>query len=364
MLLRIMAENDRIPFSRWHVALIYILKTLIMFPLSLSERIFLARKIQTTTIQQTPVFIIGHYRSGTTFLHKVLASDKRWGGINTFNFLFPYFTSSMEKFLKPLLQGIINTFKIKHLHFHNYIFNLDDPLEEDMITLSSVTPNSAFWSEIFPKNALKHFDQQIFFNTIGEKEEWKEAYLYCLQKLTLKHKGKRLLLKNPPNTGRILALLELFPDAKFVFIYRNPYQVYYSTQNLWKRTLEKYYTLHKITDTEREKIIFTHYFKLMSKYEKDKELIPRENLAEIRYETFEKDPFAEIKRIYEELDLPDFEIVAGDIKNALDKEKKYSKYKYDYDEKTQDKIYEHWGYFINKWNYVRLTKSPSRVLQN
>jgi len=364
MLLRIMAENDRIPFSRWHVALIYILKTLFMFPLSLSERIFLTRKIQTTTIQQTPVFIIGHYRSGTTFLHKVLASDKRWGGINTFNFLFPYFTSSMEKFLKPLLQGIINTFKIKHLHFHNYIFNLDDPLEEDMITLSSVTPNSAFWSEIFPKNALKHFDQQIFFKTIREKEEWKEAYLYCLQKLTLKHKGKRLLLKNPPNTGRILALLELFPDAKFVFIYRNPYQVYYSTQNLWKRTLEKYYTLHKITDTEREKIIFTHYFKLMSKYEKDKELIPRENLAEIRYETFEKDPFAEIKRIYEELDLPDFEIVAGDIKNALDKEKKYSKYKYDYDEKTQDKIYEHWGYFINKWNYVRLTKSPSRVLQN
>ena len=133
--------------------------------------------------------------------------------------------------------------------------------------------------------------------------------------------------------------------------------------NLWKRTLGKYYTLHKITDTEREKIIFSHYSKLMSQYEKDKELIPKENLTEIRYEIFEKNPFAEIKRMYEELHLPDFEIVADDIKNRLNREKKYSKYKYAYDEETQDKIYKHWGPFIDKWNYARLTKSPSPILQ-
>jgi hypothetical protein len=283
-----------------------------------------------------------------------MASDQRWGRITTFDFLFPYCPVFLIKIVKAVLQIIINVFKLKHLHFHNYVFNLDDPLEEDMLTISSLTPNSAFWSEVFPKNAAKHFAQQIFFKSHKEKNDWKSSYLYCLKKFSLRNKGKRLLLKNPPNTGRVQALLELFPNAKFIFIYRNPYQVYYSTLSLWKRTLEKHYSLHSITDTERDKIIFTHYKKLMGQYLEDRDLIPQENLAEIRYESFEKKPFEEIKRVYEELDLPDFNVVSSSIKSRLDEEKTYTKYSYSYDNKTQDKIFDQWGSFINKWNFQRL----------
>ena len=363
-LFQIMAHNDPVAFSRYPIAFLYILKSLIMFPFSLTEKLFLSGKIKKTEIRQTPVFVIGHYRSGTTYLHKTLASDKRWGCISTFDFLFPYAPKSIGKALKPFLQKTIHLFKIKHLHFHNYIFNLDDPLEEDMLTISAITPNSAFWSEIYPKNAWQHFNSQVFFTTVKEKEEWKKTYLYCLKKLTQKYPGKRLLLKNPPNTGRIKAVLELFPDAKFIFIYRNPYQVFYSTVSLWKRTLEKYYALHKITDAEREAIIFRHYNKLMQSYEEDKKLIPSENLVEVRYEIFEKYPFEEAKRIYTELGLADFANAAEDIKSRLDQEKSYTKYSYKYDEKTQNKILENWGHYINKWGYERLTSKKEPALQD
>jgi len=50
-----------------------------MLPFSLWEYIFLARKIKATEIKQTPLFVIGFYRSGTTMLHKYLLMDKRWG---------------------------------------------------------------------------------------------------------------------------------------------------------------------------------------------------------------------------------------------------------------------------------------------
>ena len=173
----------------------------------------------------------------------------------------------------------------------------------------------------------------------------------------MKHKGKQLLLKNPPNTGRVRSLLELFPEARFIFIYRNPYQVYYSTLHLWMRTLEKYYTLQNITNAERDEIIFSLYNKLMQQFENDKKLIPPENLVEIRYETLEKDPYTQIKKIYDQLKLPDFKSVAGELTKRLEKEKKYRKYSYSYDEKTQNKIYREWGYFIDKWKYPRLKNS-------
>ena len=354
LLFYMFTNNGDLSFSKLPVIFAYLVKSIIMIPFRLWEKIVLKERINSTTIDESPVFVIGHYRSGTTFLHKVMSSDKRWGRITTFDFLFPYCPQSMIKLIKGLLQSIINVFRIKHLHFHDYHLNLDDPIEEDMLTISSLTRSSAFWSEIFPKNANKFYDEQIFFRSDSEKEAWKEDYLYCLKKVVRRNKGKRLMLKNPPNTGRVKAILEIFPDAKFIFIYRNPYQVYYSTLSLWKRTLEKFYTLQKITDSDRDSIIFSHYRKLMGQYLLDRDLIPKSNITEIRYENFEKDPFGEIDRTYSELGLPDFNHASISINKQLKKEKKYTKYSYNYDIETQDKIYQNWGKFIDLWQFKRL----------
>ena len=65
----------------------------------------------------------------------------------------------------------------------------------------------------------------------AEVERWKAAFVRFLKKLTLEH-DRPMLLKSPPHTGRIKLLLELFPDARFVHIRRNPYTVFQSTRHL------------------------------------------------------------------------------------------------------------------------------------
>ena len=362
-LIRILYGNGPVPAGRWPLVALYFLRSLIMVPLSLAERLFCYGKIRGTVIQQPPVFILGHYRSGTTYLHKVLTADKRFGYINTYNIFFPFSFNWMEKMLKPILQGIFNMINLKQIHYHDYNINFDDPLEEDLHMLISLCPSSAFLMEVFPHNALKYIDRNILFEDEKSKEEWRRDYLYCLKRFTWKNNGKPLILKNPPNTGRIRLLLEMFPGAKFIFIHRNPYQVYYSTRNLWEKALEKYYALHEISDTERDEIIFTLYDKIMHRYLEEKDLIPEENLVEISYEEFEKDPYGEIEKIYRDLRLPDLAEASGDIKKRLDGEKKYTKFSYKYDDKVLDKIYDHWGFFIDKWHYKRMTGTASPVLQ-
>ena len=293
-----------------------------MTPFYYSEKLFRSKRINHTEISSPPIFIIGHYRSGTTFIHKLLSCDQRWAKIKTFDFLFPYYPSWLGRIMKPVFQFIINTIKLKNPHFNNYLLDLDDPMEEDMVTIGTFSPYSAFWGELFPKNFKKILSRELTLSSQDDKKNWQETYLYLLKKITLKNDEKRLLLKNPPNTGRVQHLLELFPDAKFVFIYRNPYRVYYSTLNLWKNLLEKMYALQKITDQERDENIFFHYKFVMEKYLKEKVHIPPGNLIEIKYENLKKNPFLEIQSIYEQLNLGEFDNVKPVLDKLLSKEKK------------------------------------------
>ena len=354
ILLKQMRKNGPVRFSRCGVALLYLIKSMSMVPFSLWEYLFYRKKIEHHDLKHPPVFIIGHYRSGTTYLHKVMSRNKKWGGIITYNFLFPYHPRWLEKLIKPFLQRGINLFNLKNVHFNNYRLNLDDPLEEDMITIAAATPHSAFWGEIFPKHAEKQFNKQILFTDVNDKSAWQKTYLSLIKKLSIRNGGRQLLLKNPPNTGRIAALLELFPDAKFIFIYRNPYQVYFSTWRLWKETLEKNYALQMINDNERKRIIFYLYKNIMDKYLEERQLIAPGNLTEVKYEDFETDPLAEVERIYRELSLPGFNEAKPHIQTLLTKEKTYKKFSYEYPVEIQEEVYSQWHLFIDRWNYSKL----------
>ena len=64
-----------------------------------------------------------------------------------------------------------------------------------------------------------------------EVARWGDALTMFLKKLTLRH-GRPLVLKSPPHTARIRLLLGLFPDARFVHIHRDPYEVFRSTRHM------------------------------------------------------------------------------------------------------------------------------------
>ena len=124
--------------------------------------------------------------------------------------------------------------------------------------------------------------------------------------MVYKEGKERIILKNPPNTGRIKQLVDLFPEAKFIHIYRNPYHVFFSTKRLYEGIMPLF-ALQKYDMNEIEENIFYFYKAMYEKFFKEKYLIKDENYVEIKYEEFVKEPLKILKEIYDTLNLPKFE---------------------------------------------------------
>jgi hypothetical protein len=217
--------------------------------------------------------------------------------------------------------------------------------------MNKVSAYSAYWGLVFPKcwREWLNGSQQLTDQTY--RMGWEREYLDTVKYTTFKNKGKQLVLKSPPNTERISILLQMFPHAKFIYIYRNPVHLFYSIRNMWKRAILSYYSVQKISDVELDEIVFDHFIYLTEQYEKDKNLIPAGNLIEISYEELKADSFLVIRKIYSGLNLSGFEPAAEDLLLQIEKEKKYQNFQYQFSDNTLKRIEERWGKYISQWNY-------------
>ena len=102
-------------------------------------------------------------------------------------------------------------------------------------------------------------------------DRWKRALLWFLKCVTLQN-PKRIVLKSPPHTCRIRTLLEMFPKAKFVHIVRDPYVIFPSTVNLWKR-LYRDQGLQVPTYEGLDEHVFTTFTRMYETFERDRGLM-------------------------------------------------------------------------------------------
>ena len=193
---------------------------------------------------KAPVFIIGHPRTGTTLLHSLLALDEeRFTFCDTFMAGFPHCFLFFEAIGKFLFAGILSETR----PMDNMKLHFDLPQEDELATnLLSGFLVSPYSSISFMRDEKDYRKYQCFHPNNATKEDtvlWCKWFSYLLQKIkirdVLKRKNpspRRLLLKSPCHTGRARLLLKLFPDAKFVFIHRNPYEVFLSGAHMASTT--------------------------------------------------------------------------------------------------------------------------------
>lgn len=328
---------------------VYYLQLIFAIPFQLLQYLFFSRRIKRSKISKDPVFILGHYRSGTTYLQKLIASDKRFGCITNYDALFPNSNLLLGQSGQTAFQFLINVFRIKNPFFHSSIVQLSEPAEEDDYLMNKASSYTAYWGLIFPKRWREWLNGSDDFKNIKYIKGWENEYLKLVKYATFKNNGKQLILKNPPNTGRIRMLLQLFPNAKFIYMYRNPYHLYYSTKNMWSKAILNYYSLQKISANELDEIVFEHFSYLVDQYQKDKNCIPPGNLIEISYEDLKSDPFSVVQRLYQKLNLPNFEFTANDLLKQLEREKGYQNFEYRYDKEDLDRIAERWGKYLSDY---------------
>ena len=323
------------------------LTSILTTPARLFFKIKYSSKINKTKISHPPVFIIGHWRSGTTYLHDLLCQDPQFCYVSLWNTLLPdsfLILEPIKKFLSGFLPSERPMDEVK--------VEMDGPYEDEA-ALAVLYPWSFFHCLYFPKNAEEQYLKSIHFYdmTSEEKNQWKTTYKQFIKTVTLANPGKRLLSKNPPNTARITALLELFPEASFIHIYRNPYKVYLSTKKMRQNVLDKL-ALQNASQEEIEQQVIKNYFRLMDSFFEQQEKIQKGKFVEVKYEDLISNPIEQIKKIYSTLKLPDFEDALPEMKKYLEKQSDYKTNVYAIDDKIVQHVYKNWKFTIDRWKYT------------
>jgi hypothetical protein len=231
----------------------------------------------------------------------------------------------------------------------NVAFSSLVPHEDEfaMAAYCGVSPYVRFLFPLTASNGYTEFDPCALDSRALDR--WKEAFLLFIKKLTLSEQ-KRLVLKSPPHMARIRPLLELFPEAKFVHIVRDPYRVYLSTKKLWRNSLSFAY-LQQPDDELVDELILSWYTKLFELYERDRGLIPAGALYEVKYEDLERDPLETLESLYEALGLEGFPEARPCFASYLESVRNYEKNVYEMDPDVRERIALRWRSTFQKYGY-------------
>lgn len=315
-------------------------------PFHLWERLIFGGKLARESLEKPPLFILGHWRSGTTLLHNVLTKDPKVGFITTYQSVFPNNLASkllFKTFMRINMPSERPSDKVE--------LNINFP-QEDEFAFCNTHPNGYYNFFYFPKEYSAYYNRSVHHDKLNKKEvkRWYQAYRMLLTKALINTNSVRIVVKNPINTARIDKLLKVYPDAKFVYLYRNPITVFYSTRRFFEQLFPTLW-LQEVDKPFIDGMILDIYKRLMNDYWQQKSLIPKENLIELQYEEFEKQPMIEIERIYAQLWKDDFECVKPYFESYLQSQKKHKKNTYTVDTIEIELIYKHLGKYIKHYNY-------------
>jgi hypothetical protein len=244
------------------------------------DRIRYNRLQHQVSIDQPPVFIIGHWRSGTTLLHNMLCDLTDAAYCTTYQNVFPNNLFAFYGIIRRIAQHYMPAKRPgDRVKMHLLL-----PQEEEL-ALGNVIPHCFYYWMFFPREMLSIADRYLIIrdHPEGVKKRWKDNYLRFVKRCMLRNGGTQFISKNPPNTARVDVLLELFPNARFIFLHRDIYDTILSTKKFYKGILpaQQY---QDVTDDELEAQIIRVYRRIHLKYLRDRSRIPEGNLVELRFE--------------------------------------------------------------------------------
>jgi hypothetical protein len=349
---RLLIQNRFRVHPKYWLRLIYAMTlSLICMPLRMIERLRFNRKIRNYQLKQDPIFIIGHWRSGTTFMHYLFAQDNSKGLVSNVEVYAPHFFLAFPKMSTKLIEASLPETrpmdKIK--------INAELPGEEEH-SLGAYDKYGFFHSMIFPRN-FKTYASYKSFEKASAKDlkRWKKRYHFFIKKVAYKkeNRNKRLVLKNPANTYRIKHLRKMYPEAKFVHLYRNPYEVYASTIKFHNDTCE-IFSLQTWDMKELKKNVLELYKELYQNFDAQIKDIPEENWIDIRYEDFIKQPLKTLETVYDQLQIDGFEPNRENFEAFIENQKEYQPASYDFSEEFISRVNEECGFILERFGYEKL----------
>ena len=324
--------------------------------LATAQHLMMKRKIQATELAKPPVFVIGHWRSGTTLLHEMLCLDKQFAWPSTFECFVP----THHLLSRPLLQPLTKLLLPKRRPMDSMPAGPSLPQEDEFALIGMGSPSPYY--QIAFCNEDPQFVEMLNLHRAKEEdiESLRQSLEWFYRTLTYK-RNKQLILKSPTHTGRIGYLSKWFPGAKFVHITRHPHKIFPSTIHLWRSLADvQGYQLPK-DDDQLAAYVNKCYSEMYEGYFAQVKQIPDENIVQVRFEDLVSDPVSEIESVYAKMDLDGFDSVKPALQEFWASRQSHRTNKTGMTVETESQIDEIWSDYIDQFGYDGPTVENSRV---
>jgi len=303
------------------------------------------RQAARVQIAPDPVFIIGHWRTGTTFLHELMALDPRHRCPTTYESLSPNHFLVSERFVRYWLWFILPRTR----PMDNVRVGFDRPQEDEAALCIRGVP-SPFATVAFPNRPPQN-PRYVDLEDLSPAElaRWENSFRAFLKLLLFKRPGQ-LVLKSPLHTFRLKTLIRMFPQARFVHLVRDPYAVFPSTVHFWTKMYEAY-GLQRPNLRGLEDYVFDTLTAMYERLEASRARIAPAQFYELRYEDLINDPAAAVARIYDYFGWSHFPAIQPTVAKYAERAKHFKTNRYELSPELHEAITRRWAAYFEKYGY-------------
>jgi hypothetical protein len=304
-----------------------------------------SRRLRSRKPHPSPLFIVGHWRSGTTLLHELMMLDEEFCCPNTYQCFVPGHFLLTESVLTWVMSGLIPPKR----PMDDVAAGWDRPQEDEFALMNMGAP-SPYRRMAFPATSSERPEALDLLTLPPEqRERWQRAMRRFLVLLSARD-PRRPVLKSPPHTARLGVLSEMFPDARFLHIVRDPFVVVPSTVRLW-RSLHAVQALQRDRSEAIEPYVFNAFDEMYAAFERDRAAVG-DRLHEVRYESLVADPVATLSTAYDALGLGDFARVRPALERHVASMRAYRTNRYDLEPDLIARIGDRLAGFIRRYGYA------------
>ncbi len=345
---RVVSRAGPLPRSAWGQIALAGGSALGRLPFTALERGLVALQRRGRPLEPAPIFLLGHWRSGTTHLYNLLGKGG-FAYVDPIAAGLPWEFLTLGRWFRPLL--------VKALPEGRFIDAMKvtpDSPQEDELAIANMSKLSFYHAIYFPRRFERFFAPGLLLEGVGdaERQAWMRRADHLFWKLAKNYGGRQLVIKNPVYTARAQMLQRFYPDAKFVHIVRNPHEVFASTRSFFSKLFEAL-ALQPCDNLDPEEITLDTYPKVMQPLINDMAEMAPGQAVELRFEELESDPLGALARIYDALELPGFAEAEEGFRRHLGEVKTYSRATRRFPERDFNLVEDRWGAFLDHWGYGR-----------
>ncbi len=341
----------RISLSRLPIAIIVSLASLVTMIPTWSQRRRFGAKIAATPIPP-PIFIVGHWRSGTTYLHELMATDAAFVTPTYLHTFAVDYSIRIGRFIRRL-----SVFLPAKRPMDDLDAGWDRPQEDEFGILGTGAP-SPYEVMLFPNDrsgALPNLDVEAM--PPAEQQAWRDAVVRVMKQVAYAAGEadpgveRMMLLKSPTHTARIGTLKKMFPDARFIHVTRDPFALFASSEHLWRRMFQTQGFQKPIYDGALALPAFINatMHALYRDFDGDVGALADGQFAETRYEDLARDPAGEVSRLRQELGLPEGDSAA--LQRHLADVRGHRRNRFALDDETARTIRKEWRWYFDRFGY-------------